>query len=152
MAKVISQQSKPNLAVAYDLVIADLFSKLKRIKSGGSIKIGLYFYGQQIKSNEYLKLLPVVGGLAFGLNTLNNQLPKSEPSGLMKMVGQSLPFLPLLFEQFTGQKIPQMGGTMFEIQMALNQILSNQQDFNRRLTALENNTTQQFTNLTQQVQ
>ncbi|KLL03859.1 MAG: hypothetical protein MRERV_32c032 [Mycoplasmataceae bacterium RV_VA103A] len=35
--------------------------------------IGLYFYGQQIKKdNEYLKLLPVVGGLAFGLNTLVN--------------------------------------------------------------------------------
>jgi len=35
--------------------------------------VGLYFYGQQIKKdNEYLKLLPVVGGLAFGLNTLVN--------------------------------------------------------------------------------
>lgn len=82
----------------------------------------------------------------------NNQSLKPEPSGLMKMVGQSLPFLPLLFEQFTGQKIPQMGGTMFEIKMALSQILSNQQDFNRRLAALENNAAQQFTNLIQQVQ
>ena len=83
---------------------------------------------------------------------LNNQeQTKPESSGLMKMVGQSLPFLPLLFEQFTGQKVPQMGGTIFEIQMALNQILSNQQSLNQRLIALENNATQQFTNLSQEV-
>jgi hypothetical protein len=35
--------------------------------------IGLYFYGSQIKKdNEYLKHLPTLGGLAFGLNTLVN--------------------------------------------------------------------------------
>jgi hypothetical protein len=85
-------------------------------------------------------------------NQLDNQSTKQETSGLMKMVGQSLPFLPLLFEQFTGQKIPQMGGTMLEIQMTLQQILTNQQAFNQRLLSLENNATQQFTNLTQQVQ
>ena len=81
-------------------------------------------------------------------NKLNNQ----EPSGLMKMVGQSLPFLPLLFEQFTGQKIPQMGGTMAEIQMALNQVIVSQQAIMQRLTSLENNATQQFNGLAQQVQ
>ena len=75
-----------------------------------------------------------------------------EPSGLMKMVGQSLPFLPLLFEQITGQKVPQMSGTMFEIQMALNQVMASQQTIMQRLTNLENNATQQFTNLTSQVQ
>jgi hypothetical protein len=32
--------------------------------------ITLYFYGQSTKENEYLKHLPVLGGLAFGLNTL----------------------------------------------------------------------------------
>ena len=32
--------------------------------------VGLYFYGQQTKDNQYFKYLPVVGGLAFGLNTL----------------------------------------------------------------------------------
>jgi len=68
------------------------------------------------------------------------------------MVGQSLPFLPLLFEQFTGQKVPQMSGTMFEIQMALNQVMASQQTIMQRLTNLENNATQQFTNLTSQVQ
>ncbi|KLL04814.1 MAG: hypothetical protein MRERV_4c093 [Mycoplasmataceae bacterium RV_VA103A] len=31
----------------------------------------LYFYGSQIsKDNNYLKLLPTIGGLAYGLNTL----------------------------------------------------------------------------------
>jgi len=75
-----------------------------------------------------------------------------ESSGLMKMVGQSLPFLPLLFEQFTGQKVPQITGTMAEIQMALSQVIASQQAIMQRLTALENNATNQFTNLTNQVQ
>ena len=36
-----------------------------------AVCVGLYFYGSQIKKdNEILKLLPVVGGLAFGINTL----------------------------------------------------------------------------------
>ena len=84
-------------------------------------------------------------------NNTQNQATNQEPSGLMKMVGQSLPFLPLLFEQFTGQKVPQMGGTIFEIQMALNQIITSQQALDRRLASLENNATQQFTNLSQEV-
>ena len=83
---------------------------------------------------------------------LNNQAQLQEPSGLMKMVGQSLPFLPLLFEQFTGQKVPQITGTMAEIQMALSQVIASQQAIMQRLTALENNATNQFTNLVQQVQ
>ena len=90
---------------------------------------------------------------------LNNQTTNQESSGIMKMVGQSLPFLPLLFEQFTGQKIPQMGGTIAEMQLVLNQvltmqqqILTNQQTLNQRLVSLENNASHQFTNLTNQVQ
>ena len=39
MAKVIKQTNN-NLAEAYDLVIADLFHSLKKIKSGGEIKLG----------------------------------------------------------------------------------------------------------------
>jgi hypothetical protein len=35
-----------------------------------AVCIGLFFYGQKTKDNQYFKLLPVVGGLAFGLNTL----------------------------------------------------------------------------------
>jgi hypothetical protein len=37
-----------------------------------AVCVGLYFYGQNTKDSQYLKLLPVVGGLAFGLNTLVN--------------------------------------------------------------------------------
>ena len=38
-----------------------------------AVCVGLYFYGQQLKKdNEYLKYLPILGGLAFGLNTLIN--------------------------------------------------------------------------------
>lgn len=38
-----------------------------------AVCVGLYFYGSQIKKdNEYLKYLPTLGGLAFGLNTLVN--------------------------------------------------------------------------------
>jgi len=70
----------------------------------------------------------------------------------MKMVGQCLPFAPLLFEQFTGQKIPQVSGTIAEIQMTLNQVIVSQQAILQRLTNLETNATQQFTNLTNQVQ
>jgi hypothetical protein len=40
--------------------------------------LALYFYGSQIKKdNEYIKYLPVIGSLAFGLNTLV-QLAQSE--------------------------------------------------------------------------
>jgi len=34
--------------------------------------VGLYFYGSYAKDNHYLKHLPTIGGLAFGLNTLVN--------------------------------------------------------------------------------
>jgi len=38
-----------------------------------AVCVGLYFYGQQLKKdNDYLKHLPTIGGLAFGLNTLVN--------------------------------------------------------------------------------
>ena len=38
-----------------------------------AVCVGLYFYGQQLKKdNQYLKYLPTLGGLAFGLNTLVN--------------------------------------------------------------------------------
>jgi hypothetical protein len=32
--------------------------------------VALYFYGHYTKDSEYPKYLPVIGGLAFGLNTL----------------------------------------------------------------------------------
>jgi hypothetical protein len=35
-----------------------------------AVCVGLYFYGSYTKNSEYPKYLPVIGGLAFGLNTL----------------------------------------------------------------------------------
>ena len=72
---------------------------------------------------------------------------------------QFVPWIPLMLEMTTGQKIPQMGGTMAEIQqgisqiqMAQVQIIQNQTQLEQRLTVLETNASQQFTNLVQQVQ
>ena len=84
---------------------------------------------------------------------------KKPESNLITIIGQLLPFAPLVFEQFTGQKVPTMGGTMAEIQLALTQIqtnlaivVNNQSQLAQRLVNLENNASQQFTNLTQQFQ
>ena len=64
-----------------------------------------------------------------------------------------------MLEMTTGQKIPQMSGTIGEIQqgiqtiqMTLGQIIQHQQQLEQRLTALESNASNQFTNLVQQVQ
>jgi len=69
-----------------------------------------------------------------------------------------MPFIPLLLEQATGQKIPPMGGTMGEIQSVLqqmqfnlSQLLNKQQQIMVRLESLENNASQQLNNLSQQV-
>ena len=59
----------------------------------------------------------------------------------------------------TGQKIPQMTGTIGEIQqgiqqiqMTLGQIIQYQQNLDQRLASLESNASNQFTSLNQQVQ
>jgi len=81
---------------------------------------------------------------------------KKETS-LINIIGQCLPFAPLVFEQFTGQKIPAMSGTMAEIQLVLNNlqtglqtVVNNQQQLAQRLIALETNANQHLTNLTNQ--
>ena len=87
-----------------------------------------------------------------------NNCESGQPN-ITNMIGQCLPFVPLLFEQFTGQKIPQMSGTMAEMTMALTTIqnglqtvVSNQNQIAQRLVNLETNASQQLTNLTQQFQ
>jgi len=35
-----------------------------------AVCVSLYFYGHYTKNSEYPQYLPVIGGLAFGLNTL----------------------------------------------------------------------------------
>lgn len=65
----------------------------------------------------------------FETNNLNktNPTPKKAESGLIKTIGQLLPLAPFVFEQFTGQKVPQMSGTMADIQIALTSIQTNLQ-------------------------
>jgi hypothetical protein len=89
-----------------------------------------------------------------------NHLPTNrvkEESGLIKTIGQLLPLAPFVFEQFTGQKVPQMTGTIAEMQMTLiniqsgmQTIVNNQQQLNQRLIALETNATNHLTNLANQ--
>ena len=87
------------------------------------------------------------------------QSPEKQPSKLITTLGSLLPFAPLVFEQFTGQKVPQLSGTMFEIQNGIQQlqltntqILNNQQQIWTRLENLEKSANHQLTNLTQQFQ
>ena len=74
----------------------------------------------------------------------NKPTPKPEENNLIKTLGQLLPFAPLVFEQFTGQKIPAMSGTMAEIQLTLTHlqtgfqtVVNNQQQLAQRLINLE---------------
>jgi hypothetical protein len=89
-------------------------------------------------------------------STSLNQI-KKEDSSIIKTIGQLLPLAPFVFEQFTGQKVPQMTGTIADMQTALLQIqtglqtvVNNQQALSQRLIALETNASQHLTNLTHQ--
>jgi septal ring factor EnvC (AmiA/AmiB activator) len=55
------------------------------------------------------------------------------PDSVMKLV----PWIPFILEATTGQKIPQMSGTIGEIQQGINQIQMTQVQINQRLTTLE---------------
>ena len=87
----------------------------------------------------------------------NSTPAQNKESGIIKTIGQLLPLAPFVFEQFTGQKVPPMTGTIADISLSLQQIqlslqtLTNQQQtLNQRLTNLENGAVQQLTNLTHQ--
>ena len=84
---------------------------------------------------------------------------KKPESNLITIIGQLLPFAPLAFEQFTGQKVPQLSGTMADIQTSLQQlqltqtqIVNNQQQIYREIEQLKTNASHQLTTLTQQFQ
>ena len=92
-----------------------------------------------------------------GFETQNHQQSNQKPSKLMTLIANLLPMAPLAFEQFTGQKVPQMSGTIAEIQMALLQVnnnlqtvVNNQQQFLQRINQLETSASNQLTNLTNQ--
>ena len=94
----------------------------------------------------------------------DSEIPKldSQPSNqksLVSIVGSLLPFAPLVYEQFTGQKIPAMTGTIAEmnnslsqLSLALTQILNNQNQLWNKLEALEKSASSQFTQLGNQFQ
>lgn len=91
--------------------------------------------------------------------TTNNSQEQKKPSGLMTAIGTFLPFAPLVWEQFTGQKVPALTGTVADIQTALQQlqltntqIINNQNQIWTKIENLEKNASNQLTNLTQQFQ
>jgi len=88
---------------------------------------------------------------------MNNNPQQIANKGLFSLppaINQMLPFVPLLIEQFTGQKIPQMTGTVAEIQVAiqqiqatLSQVINGQQQIFNCLTNLETNANNQLLSL-----
>ena len=88
----------------------------------------------------------------------SNQTPTNQKqSGIMNLIGQFLPLAPFVYEQFTGQKVPAMGGTMAEIQLTITQIqtnlqtlVNNQKQIYQQIEQLKNSASQQLTNLTHQ--
>jgi phenylalanyl-tRNA synthetase alpha subunit len=97
----------------------------------------------------------------------NNQNPSVNPSSstnpkpnsLITTISSLLPLAPLLFEQFTGQKVPAIGGTMAEMKLAITQIqtnlqtvVNNQQQIYQQIDQLKTTASNQLTNLTHQFQ
>ena len=95
----------------------------------------------------------------FETNNLNktNSSSKKEESSLIKTIGQLLPLAPFVFEQFTGQKVPQMSGTIADIQIALTSIqtnlqtvVNNQNQIWKEIENIKVNSNHHLTNLTNQ--
>ena len=93
-------------------------------------------------------------------NTLGSMTETNpeKSDNFLGVVTKCLTFAPLLLEQFTGQKVPQMSGTIVEIQQSINQlavniqsVVNNQNKIWQKLTSLENNANQKLFNLTNQL-
>src|SRR5277367_3090580 len=109
---------------------------------------------EETKTNQDTDQVKDTNNCEFGQEKSTKFNSETKQSGVVNMIGQCLPFVPILFEQFTGQKIPQMSGTMAEMQMALTNIqnglqtvVSNQTQLAQRLVSLETNANSQLTNL-----
>lgn len=92
-------------------------------------------------------------------NLGNNQETPTNNKSIVNTIGSFLPFAPLLFEQLTGQKIPQTTGTIAEIQtsvsqltLSLQQVITNQQQIFTKLTNLETNANNQLLSLDKRLQ
>ena len=78
----------------------------------------------------------------------------NQPKGLLTLppaVLQMVPWIPLMLEMTTGQKIPQMSGTIGEIQTSIQQlqtslaqVINNQNQIWTKLESLEANTNNSF--------
>ena len=108
---------------------------------------------------DHLQQTPTTQTESGGLDPQTKSSEPTKPNNLITTIGQLLPFAPLVFEQFTGQKIPQLSGTMAEVISSLQQIQTNlqvvvnqQQALSQRLIALETSAGNQLTTLTQQFQ
>ena len=107
----------------------------------------------QLNPNQSLDPKPKLGEQS------QKEANPAESKSLMTIIGQCLPFAPLVFEQFTGQKIPMLTGTMGEIQQSiqqinnsLSQVLTNQQEIFARIVNLESNASQQLTSLDKRIE
>jgi hypothetical protein len=60
-------------------------------------------------------------------NTLESPAETKSENSLLGALSKCLTFAPLMLEQFTGQKVPQMTGTMAEIQSGVIQLTANLQ-------------------------
>jgi hypothetical protein len=109
-------------------------------------------------ATKILNLKPKLGeSQSHSAKEANQEVPESK--SLISIIGQCLPFAPLVFEQFTGQKVPQMSGTMADIQTAIQQVqtnqqqlLTNQEEIFARIVNLESNASQQLTSLDKRIE
>jgi len=84
----------------------------------------------------------------------DNAQSLNQPKGLLTLppsILQMVPWIPLMLEMTTGQKVPQMSGTIGEIQnslvqiqASLSQVVNYQQQLWNKLTSLEANTNNSF--------
>ncbi|CAG8441305.1 4583_t:CDS:2 [Scutellospora calospora] len=72
-------------------------------------------------------------------------------SGFLESLAGMMPILTLTFEQFTGQTIPPMKGTLADMAAALLQIQQTQQTILQKITDLEKNCAEQFIHQEQQL-
>lgn len=112
-----------------------------------------------IKDNSQIKSERSPESFDKGLENTNSLNQAQKPSGLINTIGSLLPLAPVLFEQWTGQKIPPLTGTLAEMNTALsqlsltlNQVINNQNQLWTKLENLEKGANHQFTQLGNQFQ
>src|SRR4051794_24045941 len=72
-------------------------------------------------------------------NETNQQTEEKPETGLVGILGECLTFAPLLYEKFTKQKLPAMGGTLGEMQQSISQLVSGFQQINNALVTVVGN-------------